>query len=314
MADLALSILHPAIVILGFIAMTAGISSLFPRYGWLLDLVSQFRVQIGWLNVGVAVLSGLAGLAALALVCLLLGGLVLASLRPFWHQSGQDWEGRYRLILFNVRMRNRAFDRVRQYVMQQAPDLLGLVEVDQAWLEGLDPLKSIFPYQASFAHPASYGLALFSQHPIRSWRSSRLPGSDVDHLEIDLDLPDGKIRVILAHLPPPFSPSERKKRDDRLHALGEIAAATDGPTLILGDFNASPWTPSLQALETDLGMKSLRRLHGLLPTWPAQFGPARIPIDHVFGSDGTVAFGASKVGPDLGSDHLPIEVSLTVRG
>jgi len=294
------------------LVLALSVCSMIPQYGWLFDLVSHFRVSMAWTGFAASLLAVLAGKIALAGLCSASALLILASLFPFRPNRNAISSTPHRMILFNVRMRNRAYDRTLRFILGEAPDMLALVEVDQAWIDNLLSLRDLFPYRACLPHPSSYGLAFFSRYPIQTWRAARAGTSDPDHLEVELELPTGIVHVILAHLPPPFTPSELKKRNDGLAHLGQVARLKGKPTLLMGDFNASPWTPGLLDVERSSGLRSLRRGHGLLASWPAPFWPTRIPIDHILGSGTSITFGNASLGPDLGSDHLPLRVELSI--
>jgi endonuclease/exonuclease/phosphatase (EEP) superfamily protein YafD len=81
-----------------------------------------------------------------------------------------------------------------------------------------------------------------------------------------------------------------------------------GPDLVLmGDFNAAPWTRIQQRLRRD---SRLDNAGVLAPSWPA-WAPAllRLPIDHVL-SRGELRVLRMKAGPAVGSDHRPVEAVL----
>lgn len=312
MFDSHIQYLILTVIICGPLLIVSGMASLTPQFGWLFDLLSHFRVQFAWLNIGWGLVGVLTGQLWLGPLNAIAGIIILGSLLPFRRKASEDAEERTKLVLFNVRMRNRSYHRTLEFVLAEGPDLVGLVEVDQQWLDAMVPLHGVFPHVAAMPHPSSYGLALYSRYPIRSWHPSRVREADVAHMEADVELPGGLLRILFAHLPPPFSPRERKKRDEKLARLGEIAVAYQGPTLLMGDFNASPWTPCLRAVERSTGMANFRRGKGLFATWPSMFLPGRIPIDQILGSTDSLTFGRVKVGPDLGSDHLPIALSLSL--
>ena len=50
---------------------------------------------------------------------------------------------------------------------------------------------------------------------------------------------------------------------------------------------------------------------GVQATWPTWFWPGMIPIDHCFVGAGVVVTGR-RVGADIGSDHLPVHLSIAL--
>jgi endonuclease/exonuclease/phosphatase (EEP) superfamily protein YafD len=48
------------------------------------------------------------------------------------------------------------------------------------------------------------------------------------------------------------------------------------------------------------------------PTWEADFWPLALPIDHVL-VPSTSCVTYTEVGPDVGSDHRPVRVTLRLR-
>jgi endonuclease/exonuclease/phosphatase (EEP) superfamily protein YafD len=60
------------------------------------------------------------------------------------------------------------------------------------------------------------------------------------------------------------------------------------------------------------GLKDSRVGFGWQPTWPTGSMSLRIPIDHVLVEPDLVVL-ERQVGPDIGSDHLPVRVRLKRR-
>ena len=82
--------------------------------------------------------------------------------------------------------------------------------------------------------------------------------------------------------------------------------------MVLGDLNTTPWSARYRALLDDAGLEDTRVGYGLQTSWPS-FLPAvlRIPIDHVLVTP-DLAAAEREVGPEVGSDHLPVWVELAV--
>lgn len=81
------------------------------------------------------------------------------------------------------------------------------------------------------------------------------------------------------------------------------------PLLLVGDFNAAPWSRRL---------RELQRKHRLEPvwppfaTWPTRAGAFGVPLDQVMQRDGLHVVSARPWGEDMGSNHrgIMIEVDL----
>lgn len=98
--------------------------------------------------------------------------------------------------------------------------------------------------------------------------------------------------------------------------LAHIAKARQewGPDVIVsGDLNISSWSPYFQDLVRESGLRDSQLGFGVQPSWPAGLLPVmRIPIDHVLVSENFVVL-KRELGPDIGSDHLPVYVELGLK-
>jgi len=101
---------------------------------------------------------------------------------------------------------------------------------------------------------------------------------------------------------------ERKSAEWR--DLVEAINAIDGPLVLVGDFNSTPWSYAMRRFGAQTGLKRNTRN---LVTYPKLlfFGGrwrqtlAFLPIDHLF-SRGDIAMLEVKAGSPAGSDHLPL--------
>jgi endonuclease/exonuclease/phosphatase (EEP) superfamily protein YafD len=112
-----------------------------------------------------------------------------------------------------------------------------------------------------------------------------------------------------ASSPRPNDPSDARRRDLQLDDLASLLEGADGPLIVAGDFNTTPWSPHFQDLVATAGLRNAANGHGYLATWPTAFWPARIPIDHVL-VGGRVAVTHVARGQSIGSDHYPIVADL----
>ena len=99
-------------------------------------------------------------------------------------------------------------------------------------------------------------------------------------------------------------------RDDQLNGAGLRVDDREIPMILVGDFNATPWTGAFRDL-LDLGLIDAQRGRGVAGSWPAGWGPFKIPIDHALHTpeltSTSFAFGAS-----AGSDHRSLSVTLAL--
>ncbi len=107
------------------------------------------------------------------------------------------------------------------------------------------------------------------------------------------------------------------ERNAILGALAERINADPIGTAILvaGDFNTPPWSPYYRRLTSDAQLVDTSG--AFLPPatrivergWlPDLFGA---PVDHILVSEG-IGWRPNRVGPDLGSDHLPVTADLVI--
>jgi endonuclease/exonuclease/phosphatase (EEP) superfamily protein YafD len=117
--------------------------------------------------------------------------------------------------------------------------------------------------------------------------------------------------VIVIHPPPPTVPHLAAIRDRAFAIVGDLVRASKLPTIVIGDFNAAPWTQPLRGLFAQTELRALSRWPMLTFTsiypWPL-----RIPIDHVLIGPG-IAVESVKLGAAYGSDHLPLIARLRLN-
>jgi len=127
-------------------------------------------------------------------------------------------------------------------------------------------------------------------------------------------LADGRrIDLLAVHPPSPTTADRADRRDRVLRAAGAWAAGRDAPAVVIGDFNATPWSHAVRAMRMRSGLHDSLTGRGLQPTWPSGGGPLMIPIDHAHHSDGLVVVERS-TGPPLGSAHRPLLVEFARAG
>ena len=204
----------------------------------------------------------------------------------------------------NVLVSNTNYQLVLDQITNLNPDLILLIETDSRWGAATTSLNEKYPYQIKSLDKGPFGFIFFSKIPLSNSEKINF-GTGFDCLNIIVNWQGSNIRFIGAHPPPPMNDEYFKVRNLHISKYSEmINSQKVMPTIICGDLNITPWSPSYQELIKKAGLHSTRYGFGILATWPSNL-PYRIPIDHClmtnhFGVENT------KVLPSINSDHLPM--------
>lgn len=305
------AVLALAVAVLGRLA-----ASLHP----LLDLFSHATLHIAAASL---VCAGLLALARRWIWVAAAAGLAVAVLLPSHgllrapEASGPRHED-LTVLQFNARYGNRAVgDFVASLLRDPAtrPQLVLVEEASPLVLSQLAPLYVIYPHRLARAEFGPYGVALFSNLPILGDESRRLPNDRNHYLRLRLRLPQSgaSLTLIEVHAVWPLGTQVALKRNAELGFVADLAAQAAGsPTILVGDFNVTPYSPHFRALERDSGLSSNLRARWPVGTWPSWLPAwAAISIDHLLVSP-QIQVLERRVGPSFGSDHYAVTTRLRV--
>jgi endonuclease/exonuclease/phosphatase (EEP) superfamily protein YafD len=291
--------------------------------GQLTALAAPWALQCWLAFVAVLVAGVCAGRwATSAAACLLVlwsGVVVVPSLVP---RSGASASGPIaaplRVLSMNVRVGNAPSPFTIEWIRSERPDLVAVIEMSSPWREALASLAEELPY--AYALPKdtnASGIGLYSRYPLIDARSERTCIECQPLIEARVEHPLGIIRVFAIHPLSPTTVERTQWRDAELASVAERCAASAFPTIVLGDFNETPFGDAFQSLLRRTGYAETRSAGGFSPTWPAAHegieipSLLRIPIDHIIVSP-HFRTNAFAVGPHIGSDHLPIVAQLSL--
>jgi endonuclease/exonuclease/phosphatase (EEP) superfamily protein YafD len=182
--------------------------------------------------------------------------------------------------------------------------------VDDTWAEAIATLEPLYPHRVVHPRADRFGIAVLSRLPLANRRIEEL--ADGPPVVIaDLAIGAKGCLLVAAHPPAPIAADWSVRRDAQLAAIGDLAASESRPVIVAGDLNSTPWSHGFRRLVSPGGLKDSAVGRGLQPTWNARRLAPRIPIDHVIVSP-EVRVISRRVGPDVGSDHLPVEATLAI--
>lgn len=254
---------------------------------------------------------------AASLLTLWSGLVVVPSVLPQPTVHARDtFSSPVRAMSINVNLRNAPSPYALQWIRNERPDVLALIEMSTPWRDAMAGLADDFPYAYTLPDSATArGIGLYSRYPIVDALKETTCLECQPLIEASIEHPLGLVRVFAIHPLSPMNDERTQWRDAELRLIAERCAAVNVPTIVLGDFNETPYGSAFQGFLKRTGYTAARSVEGFSPTWPAQHDgiliPSvfRIPIDHIVVSPHFDALSFA-VGPPIGSDHLPIVAQL----
>lgn len=283
---------------------------------WWLDVLANFRAQyvvalvvLGtvlllsprWRRYGYVVLAAaVVNLAVVAPLYLGSPGTASGGVPPI------------RVVSFNLLSTNEEYNEVIEYIRSTDADLVLLHEASRPWEVALESAGLDYEIIRARSEDLIFGTLVLARDEIEA---TSFGFAATEPRAIDMDYrPDGwpvSLQILSVH---PLAPTNEERAGLRNAQTGfarEWAVEQEGPRVVVGDFNSTPWSAPFRDLVRGADLSNSQIGYGLQPSFPADSLPLlRVPIDHlVHGSDIVVI--DRRLGPSMGSDHFPLIVDLT---
>ena len=270
--------------------------------------------------------SSLARLLPFVLIALLLYG-------PYWlpkNVAAAAEDQPLKVLTFNVLPANPRLDDVIDWIREMDADIVLLQELAPHVKTRLrDELADLYPYSDDLPDNqltlSRYELLTNETVELVGWWAQRstfaingrtiaiynihliVPTNEVPHFYTPID--NGFVHLVLQY--------DETRRNAQIHALLERLKTESLPYIVAGDFNTSDNAIIYGEMSAALHDSFRESGIGMGASWTDETGeeglpnflPPLIRIDYVWHSDEIKAISAN-VGPRLGSDHLPLIVSL----
>lgn len=273
------------------------------------DVFSQFAMQFlllamaAVLGLAVPRFKGLFGIVSfIVLICAY--GLWPHFIKPDYEGPLADGEKRLRVAQFNAHSNNPNHNQIIAMVKALNPDVMTIVEFVPSSKPVLEGLKADYPYQATCWEVVACNFAIISKTPLDSvvgkgtWEGAPF-------LQASLGADFGNLNVVAVHTTRfPFAVAQFKQ----VNALAKYLETMPGRLLVMGDFNATPFSRVVQTFTSSLGLTR----QTTLPSWPSQLDLPQLAIDHIFTGAGIRALGQENIGDSAGSDHFPVAITLAI--
>ncbi|GMQ97386.1 MAG: endonuclease/exonuclease/phosphatase family protein [Gammaproteobacteria bacterium] len=310
-----------------FIAIALLVTSLFSlldRWLWLADLTTHFVPHYAFTSVVLLIWFAISHNRRWLLILVALLAFYLIQLWPLWSPEPAMTQGdELRIFHYNVSLENQTPGKVIDYLLsvQPSPDIIILMETTPAWRPALKRLNNTYPVYTTALRDDPFGMAVFTRLAQASIHSALLGDVDIPAVILNASTPDKSAAFTLyaIHPPPPINQAMFKRRNVMYKATAEairLASKNKGQraALVIGDLNSTPWSSAFAGLLKSASLRDSAQGFGLHNTWSPAWLPKLlgIPIDHALISSG-ISVTDRRLGPDLGSDHLPLNLVLQIR-
>ncbi len=288
------------------------------RWVWWLDVLANFRAQyvVALALLGLVIMmsrwrkSGYTVLAASAVnlvvvLPLFLGGPADAAVEA----------PTIRVMSFNLLSTNESYPDVIEYIDSIHPDIVLLHEASRPWEVAMETSGLGYEMVRPRSDDLIFGTLVLVRGESIQAVSHGFATSSPRAVSV-VFTPEGwpaPVSVLGTHPLAPTDGERARLRDAQLGFAGTWAAGQTGSFIVVGDFNATPWSYPFRRLMAEGTLANSQRGFGLQPSFPTSSNLLlRVPIDHLLYSD-SLDVVARRLGPPLGSDHFPLVVDLQLR-
>ncbi|MEM7256253.1 MAG: endonuclease/exonuclease/phosphatase family protein [Pseudomonadota bacterium] len=304
------------LITLGCVASLAGYLG---RYFFLFEQIDSFRVQYFM----VAVLGVLLALyyRQWLIVVVLVGVSTLhaSELARFYRPlpaadlQVDSESANIRVMSVNLLASNRDNTLLLAEIERINPDLIVFQEYTSWWHQALSVALVDYPHRLHKIINTPFGIAAYSRLPYQQQSIEYFNQKLSPAVDVRIDVDGLTVRVLGIHPVPPMSATTYSMRNRYYSDVAEQAANSNIALIVLGDFNATPWSYHFTRLLKRADLRSTRDGAGIHPTWPGSFWPLWTPIDHIIHNQRVRAV-RFESGAGFGSDHKPVWADLSIVG
>ncbi|MBB4264811.1 endonuclease/exonuclease/phosphatase family protein [Roseospira visakhapatnamensis] len=290
---------------------------------WLSEVILSAAHLLAGLALLLAAWLASRGRRGLAVLAIVLAGVNMALVaRPVGaglaDTPATPCERPVRAVSLNILSVNHSPVILTHYLEAEAFDVVFLQEYNEwhVWPWMLEHLRHHYPHQVT---REGRDVAILSRLPFVASPVDATLTTVFDRLFLASGmihavtrLEGREVVLVSAHLSSPYTQGLYKTRNRQLSLLADVLAGLDRPVILGADLNGVRWNPRIDAFLKTAGLGYLD--HGFPPptTRPNWLPVLGVQIDYVAPSADAFT-GTQTVGPDVGSDHLPLEATLCPR-
>lgn len=291
------------------------VAAFFGRWVWWLDVLANFRVQylVALLLLGVVLM--VFKWRRTGFVVLVVAAVNLVVVLPLFVGSPGEADPdlpSIRIMSFNLLSTNESYPDVVEYIQGNRPDLVFLHEASRPWEVAMDAADWDYEVIRPRSDDLIFGTLVMVAEPGADAVSYGFAEAQPRAVEV-IYAPEGwpePVKVLSTHPLAPTVEERAKLRDAQLGFATDWAASQDGAFIVVGDFNATPWSWPFRRMVADAPLRNSQIGFGIQPSFKADSNPfLRVPIDHLLHSERLVTTDR-RLGPAMGSDHFALLVDL----
>ncbi|MFV9484931.1 endonuclease/exonuclease/phosphatase family protein [Christiangramia sp. ASW11-125] len=296
-------------IVLVVILLASVLPHLIKSY-WLIDIFSNFKIQLLITSI-LLVLPTLILLRKQVLAVLILGINILWNLYfiiPYYIETTIPvTENHFKVTSINLLSSNSNKQLTSKFIKNESPDILILMELTPEWLAYLEPVIADYKYKEIVPRNDNFGIALLSKYKMTS-SVDYFSLNDKPSIIANVSILQQQFTIVATHPVPPIGQQSFLNRNKQLSNIASNIPGYSKNLIIAGDFNTSSFSPHFDSLLKQ-NLKDSRIGSGLLPTWPADYKLLQTTLDHFVVSK-HLQISKRATGPNIGSDHLPITMSI----
>lgn len=281
---------------------------------WLIDIISHFPVQYAFaaaISLILCIWKKAFRLGIMAVILFIFNISSIAKPVKLIEAGGHSGET-FKVYSANLHIKNHDLSKLKHEMKNMSPEMALLLEVTPEHFSNLRQVIKSYPYsiEKSWDGKEEIGFVLLSKFPIKHFNIVRLSNVCNFVLEAELEINQKPLKFYGIHAQRPGIKSFAERRDQFIE-LSQRIKNESLPVIVAGDFNATPFSPTIRQMLETSGLRDSGAGFGWQPSWPTYAPVLWIPIDQILLSQDLQVYN-SGTGSYIGSDHYPVfaEVSL----
>lgn len=285
------------------------------QYGLWFDLTAHFRLQYFVFQILCVILCLFQNRKKLLYLATIFAFINFSLIAPYYFPStqskNQDYGSPLKILSINLNSQNTNYAAVSKHINKTSPDILGLEELTERWVTELQPVLLNYPYHKEVPRTDGFGIGVYSKIPFENFEVKNFAEVGIPSVVGKFFWEKHPVSIIFTHPVPPIDSKYYHWRNEQFKNIATLKPSLGKNVIMVGDLNTTSWSYHFQKLIKETGLKDSRMGLGLQTSWP--FLPyIGITLDHCLLSENFVVL-ERKVGPNVGSDHLPLFIKVALR-